>query len=123
MRLFFAIIIALNSAFILTNGAEFSFLETTVKFPDTKEGVVLKHSFAFQNTGDEPLIVTNYKVACSCTKVQYPKKPIPPGGKGEITISFDTKGKYGFQKRRIELESNVKKKRLLTFKVFVIPDE
>ena len=123
MRLFFAIIIALSSAFILTNGAEFSFLETSVKFPDTKEGEVLKHTFTFRNTGDEPLLITGYKVACSCTQIEYPEAPIAPGKKAQIKMIFNTKGKYGFQKRKIELESNVKKKTLLSFKVFVIPSE
>ncbi|MBN4072759.1 DUF1573 domain-containing protein [Crocinitomix catalasitica] len=122
MRLFFAIIIALNSAFILTNGAEFSFLDDTVKFDNTKEGEVLFHKFEFTNSGDEPLIISGYEVACSCTTISFPKEPIAPGRSGTIKLTFDTNGKYGFQRRKIKILSNVKKEVILTFKVTIIDD-
>lgn len=122
MRLFFAIIIAMNSAFILTDGAEFSFLDgKSHKFEDTKEGVTLNHSFKFKNCGDEPLIITDYKVSCSCTKLMFPKEPILPGATAELILSFDTNGKYGFQKRKITVISNAKKAVDLHFKVVVVP--
>ena len=60
MKLFdFAIIIALSSAFICqpTDGAEFYFKKDFVKFPDTKEGVILEHEFPFTNIGQEPLLI------------------------------------------------------------------
>ncbi|MCG8573574.1 MAG: DUF1573 domain-containing protein [Flavobacteriales bacterium] len=120
MRLFFAIIIALSSAFILTGGAEFSFKEVTHRFPDTKEGVLLEHDFTFTNKGDTPLIIQGYKVACSCTKLTFPQEPIAPGASEKLHLTFDTKGKYGYQHRKIEIESNTKKKTKIAFKVFVI---
>jgi hypothetical protein len=122
MRLFFAIIIALNSAYVLTNGAEFSFSDTSHKFGDTREGVVLKHHFTFQNIGDTPLVINGYRVACSCTKVFYPEKPVAPGGTGIIKMEFDTNEKYGYQKRKIDILSNAKKM-TLSFKVFVFPND
>lgn len=123
MRLFFAIIIAMNSAFILTDGAEFSFLDSkSHKFDDTKEGVLLQHDYQFTNTGDEPLIISDYKVACSCTKLEFPKNPILPGQQASLKMTFDTTGKYGFQKRKIRLISNAKKTTELMFKVTVIPN-
>ena len=121
MRLFFAIIIATNSAFILTGGAEFSFLDRIHRFNDCEAGVLLEHDFEFTNTGDEPLIINSYKVACSCTKLDFPKSPIAPGHTGIIHLSFDTNGKYGFQSRKVYIHSNVKKKTVLQFKVTVIP--
>lgn len=122
MRLFFAIIIAMNSAFVLTDGAEFSFLDRSHKFPDTKEGVLLEHDYTFTNTGDEPLIISEYKVACSCTKITYPEKPVMPGEKGNVHLTFDTNGKYGFQSRKVHITSNASKKPVvISFKVTVIP--
>jgi hypothetical protein len=124
MRLFFAIIIAMNSAFILTGGAEFSFKDHTFKFPDTHAGVLLEHDFPFTNTGDAPLIIADYKVACSCTKITFPKEPVLPGQSGNIHLTFDTNGKYGFQSRKILINSNASKKPLeLKFKVTVIPHQ
>jgi hypothetical protein len=127
MKLFdFAIIIALSSAFIRqpTDGAEFYFKEPRVRFPDTKEGIVLTHSFSFTNVGDAPLIISEYKVACSCTQVDFPKEPIAPGGTGTIQLKFNSEGKYGLQVRKIELYSNTSEKPYeLSFKVYIIPKE
>lgn len=125
MRLFdFAIIIALSSAFTLTGGAEFYFKETRAKFPDTNEGVLLEYDFPFSNTGDTPLIISDYKVACTCTQVTFPQEPIAPGYGGTIHLSFNTEGKYGLQFRKIELYSNASKNpMILSFKVNVIPRE
>lgn len=122
MRLFFAIIIAMNSAFVLTDGAEFSFIsKKSHKFPDTDEGKLLEHDFHFTNTGDEPLIISKYKVACSCTKITYPEDPILPGQKGTIHLSFDTDGKFGFQHRKIYITTNASKRpTVISFKVTVI---
>ena len=122
MKLFFAIIIAMNSAFILTDGAEFSFLEgTSHTFEDTNAGDIIQHTYNFTNSGDAPLVISDYNVACTCTKLKYPKEPILPGEAGQLELSFDTNGKYGFQKRKVEIFSNATKSVSLLFKVNVIP--
>lgn len=123
MRLFFAIIIALSSAFTFTGGAEFSFLTKNHDFTDTKEGVILQHDFSFTNTGDQPLVISGFKVACTCTKITFPEAPVLPNEKGVIHLSFDTTGKYGYQNRKIELVSNANKTVKLSFRVFVLAAE
>lgn len=120
MRLFFAIIIALSSAFTFTGGAEFFIKSKNHDFTDTNEGVVLEHDYHFTNTGISPLIISDYKVACTCTKITFPKNPIAPKQSGTIHLSFDTQGKYGYQNRKIELISNAKKSVFLSFRVFVV---
>lgn len=120
----FAIIIALSSALTLTGGAEFSFKDTRVKFPDTQEGAILEHDYFFTNSGSVPLIISDYKVACKCTTIQFPAQPVLPGEQGKIHLRFDTEGKYGLQMRKIEILSNaVKNPTELNFKVYVIPRE
>ena len=99
----------INSATVLGQFAEFSFDKKVKKFPPTEEGVELSHEWAFTNTGDQPLIITNYKVACTCTQVEYPKEPIPPGESGVIKMTFDSEGKMGWQYRTIQLFANTKK--------------
>jgi Protein of unknown function (DUF1573) len=120
--LVFAIIIALSSAFTFSGGAEFFFEASRHKFPDTNAGVTLTHDFKFTNIGTEPLIINEYKVACTCTKIDFPKEPIPPNQTGTIRLTFDTTGKYGLQNRKIQLFSNsIKNPFELSFKVYVIP--
>lgn len=122
--LFAFMILFLNSALGFGQVAEFSLEQTLVKFPKTKEGVVLEHTFVFTNTGSTPLIISDYSVACKCTKVILPKEPVLPGKTGEIKITFDTEGKFYQQDREVLLTMNTKKKiAKLRFKVFVIPRE
>lgn len=114
----------MNSALGFTQEAEFSLEKWVHKFPKTKEGVVLEHTFVFTNAGTAPLIINKYSVACKCTKVIFSEEPILPGRTGTIKVTFDTEGKYYQQDRIVLLSVNTKKKTVkLRFKVFVIPRE
>ena len=120
MKLLLAIIL-LTTALPVKGEAVFSFLgRTTFKFPDTKQGKQLSHTFKFKNTGNAPLVISSFKVKCSCTKAVFTKQPIMPNQQSEITITFDTNGKYGYQDRIIYIYSNAKKSPIkLRIKVYV----
>ena len=124
MKTALALIIILNSAFLVVQEAEFSFAQkTSHKFEKTKAGPTLSHEFKFTNSGDAPLIITDYKVACKCTRAIFKKEPIMPGETSSIHIEFDTEGKIGWQDRVIEIYSNAKKSPLkLRIKVMVETD-
>lgn len=123
MRLYFAIIIiAFSSASGFGQMAELSIDTPVHKFPKVYEGVVLEHTFVITNTGEAPLLISDYEVECSCTHAELPKQPILPGDSYNLKITFDTKGKYYFQDRIIYLKANTKKQsHSLRFKVNVIP--
>ena len=71
-----------------------------------------------------PLIISNYKVACSCTKANFSKEPILPGQESSIEVTFDTNGKYGYQDRILSIYSNAKKSPIkLRIKVYVYPKQ
>lgn len=89
--------------------SEFTVERTTHKFPKSTEGKLLEHEFVVTNTGNAPLIISDYKVQCTCTKLIYPKSPIAPGQSAKLKVTFDSKGKYGFQDRTIEVYTNTKK--------------
>ena len=91
----------------------FTFAQPVIKFEDAKhnygfvsEGEQLVHEFKFQNTGNQPLVITETKVACSCTKVEFPKQPVKAGESGIIKVTFDTNNKYDRQDREVEIYSN-----------------
>lgn len=90
--------------------AKFSVDKSVHKFPKSKEGILLEHHFKVTNTGNVPLIISDYKVACECTKLFLPKKPIAPGETVAIKVTFDTTGKSYFQDRIIYLSTNTKDK-------------
>ncbi len=70
------------------------------------EGEIVKHSYKFKNTGNEPLVISNCKGSCGCTVPTWPKEPIPPGGSGQITVEFNSKGKPGPQSKRVTVTAN-----------------
>lgn len=113
----------MNTVSPVKGGAVFSFFgNTTFKFTDTKEGKQLKHVFKFKNTGNEPLIISGYKVACSCTKAFFIEEPIMPEQESSIELNFDTNGKHGYQDRVVSIYSNAKNSPIkLRFKVYVYP--
>jgi hypothetical protein len=76
-------------------------------FGDIIQGDKVEHTFYFTNTGNEPLLITNVQVSCGCTTPKgWPRDPIPPGGKGELSISFNSSGKMGKQNKPVTIISN-----------------
>ncbi|MEQ8425785.1 MAG: DUF1573 domain-containing protein [Cyclobacteriaceae bacterium] len=76
-------------------------------FGDLKQGDKVENTFKFTNAGTAPLIITNVEVTCGCTTPKgWPRDPIPPGGKAEITVSFNSVGKYGRQNKVVKVISN-----------------
>jgi hypothetical protein len=85
------------------------------------EGEIVTMLYDFKNTGTEPLIISDYKVECSCTVMEKPSKPIMPGEKSVLKITFDTHEKYDRQDRTVEVISNAKKSpTILRFKGVVL---
>jgi hypothetical protein len=70
------------------------------------QGEVVTYSFHFTNTGNMPLIITEVGSSCGCTVGDYPHEPIAPGKKGDIKVTYDSKGHHGFQSRSLTVMSN-----------------
>lgn len=55
--------------------------------------------FRFINTSLSPLTLKSVKASCGCTTPEWSKAPVGPGEMGEITVTYNTKGRPGtFQK-------------------------
>jgi len=77
-------------------------------FGFVKKGEVVKLNYDIFNKGNEPLLINNIEIGCSCTTVEYDKKPVPPGQNTTVTIIFDTKTVYDRQDRTVLIQSNDK---------------
>lgn len=123
IRLFNILVVILLSGMSFAQQAKFYAEKPTHKFEDVKEGQQLSHIFEIKNIGDAPLLINEYKVACPCTKIDLPNKPILPNESAKLKMTFDSKGKTYLQDRMILLQTNTKKgEEKLRFKVFVIPE-
>ncbi|MCU0396999.1 MAG: DUF1573 domain-containing protein [Cyclobacteriaceae bacterium] len=91
---------------VKANGPVLTFEKNTHDFGDIFQGDKVEQVFKFTNTGNEPLIISNIQVTCGCTAPEWPRNPIPPGGKGEIKIAFNSAGKMGRQNKTVTVISN-----------------
>lgn len=82
------------------------FDELVLDFGSITQGDKITEVFTFTNTGNAELIITSAKGSCGCTIPKYPRKPIKPGEKGEITVKFDSKDKNGKQHKKIHIVGN-----------------
>lgn len=87
---------------------QLKFTNTKKSFGFVKKGEVVTIEFDFTNTGNQPAIITDAKVECSCTTVEFPKQPIAPNQSAKVIVKFDTKTVYDRQDRIVEIRSNAK---------------
>lgn len=102
-------------------GPVMTFTEDKHNFGFMRQGEVVSHEYEFTNTGDGPLIINECEVACECTKVEFPKEPIPPKGTGKIKVTFESKSAIDRQERDVIVKSNAANSpQTLTFKCVVL---
>lgn len=90
-----------------TTGPVITFEKTTHDFGDIYQGDKVEYTYKFTNTGNEPLLITSVNVQCGCTTPKgWPRDPVAPGAKGELTVAFNSAGKSGLQNKVVTLVSN-----------------
>jgi len=103
-----------------SNAQEFKFENETIDYGKIAKGSEGLRVFEFTNIGDAPLIVKQIKSTCGCAIPQKPEKPIMPGEKGSISVSYDTK-RLGKFSKAITVFSNAKQERkLLKIKGYIV---
>ncbi len=112
---------SLITAFTVAQPAEMKLDDTKHNFGFIRQGDVVSHEFTFTNTGNEPLIISNTEVECTCTTVDFPRQPVMPGAKGAIKVTFDSKSTLDRQERTVIITSNAKNQPVtVTFKAVVL---
>jgi hypothetical protein len=69
------------------------------------------YDFTFTNTGDCPLVITRATASCKCVDIEYSKRPIPVGGHGKITVSYNPKKQKGVFYKAIQIYANTAERR------------
>lgn len=88
------------------SGARVVFVEDSFDFGDITQGDRVEHTFEFENSGDQPLILSNVLTTCGCTASDWPREPIAPGDLATIKVTFNSAGKLGVQNKIITIVSN-----------------
>lgn len=89
-----------------TAQAKIEITDAKKNFGFIKRGSLVKIVYEVINTGNQPALIVDAEVSCSCTSVDFLKQPLLPGQKQNITVNFDTKPVYGRQDRVVLLHSN-----------------
>lgn len=64
------------------------------------------YRFEFTNVGNTPIVVTRVKATCGCTATLYERKPVPPGAKGYVKVTFDPARFSGYFSKKISVYTN-----------------
>ncbi len=72
-----------------------------------RKGGDVSHEFVFRNEGTRPLVIFRVVTSCSCVKAHYSKRPIAPGGKGTIRITYEPhKAEPGVFNKVVQIHTN-----------------
>ncbi len=107
-KLLFTFAFLTLSAVCVSAQSKIQFEKTSYNFGTFSEkNSVQKCTFQFTNAGNSPLVINQAVASCGCTVPSYTKKPIAPGEKGTITVTYDGKGKFpGHFKKTITVRTN-----------------
>lgn len=101
------------------------FDETVHDFGQVPEkGGNVSHDFYFTNTGDAPLAIVTVSAQCGCTTPKFSEKPVAPGKRGKITLTYSPNQRPGEFSKNAYVRTNIKgKNKKVTLKIngFVIP--
>lgn len=71
-----------------------------------EEAGVQSYTFTFENKGKAPLILNNVMASCGCTTPEWTQKPVAPGEKGFIKVSYNPEGRPGVFHKTISVSTN-----------------
>lgn len=72
-----------------------------------RKGGNLVYDFPFVNNGRVPLVITRVVTSCSCIKASFPRRPVAPGGRECIRITYEPlKSEPGTFHKVIQIFSN-----------------
>ncbi|MFA8450957.1 MAG: DUF1573 domain-containing protein [Bacteroidales bacterium] len=88
------------------NLPKIKFSDFSHDFGKVIQGEKVSYSFKFKNIGDSDLVINSVKTSCGCTVGKYKKDPIPPGGEGFISVTFDSENRRGYQNKTVRVIAN-----------------
>ncbi|MEQ8473194.1 MAG: DUF1573 domain-containing protein [Marinoscillum sp.] len=88
------------------SGPKITFSESTHAFGDIYQGDRVTHTFSYENSGNEALIISDVRTSCGCTATNWSREPLAPGESADITVNFNSRGKMGMQNKIVTIMSN-----------------
>jgi hypothetical protein len=106
LGLVLALILCLGSFASGETGPKIKFREDSIDFGKIKQGEALTHIFVFHNVGEDTLKIKRVQSSCGCTAALVSKREIAPGEKGEVRVTFNSRGFRGKVNKYIYVDTN-----------------
>ena len=90
---------------MFSNAPDFKWESASHDFGKISQGVPVSVTFKFTNTGKAPLVISQAKGSCECTKAEFSTGPIPPGKTGWVKAIYDA-SKPGTFNRNVTITAN-----------------
>ena len=58
---------------------------------------------ALANDASRPVAVASYRRSCGCTTLEFDSQPIAPGDAQQVTLTFDSRGEWGWQLKTMDI--------------------
>ena len=71
-----------------------------------EDGGPVSCTFEVVNTGNQPLIILDAVASCGCTKPEFSTKPIKPGKKAKIKVTYSPLGRPGAFRKTVKVKTN-----------------
>ena len=81
-----------------TKQSEIKWTEESHDFGQIEKGKPVSYEFAFTNTTNQTVLLTNVKASCGCTATNYTKTPVKPGETGTVTATYNAAAPGNFHK-------------------------
>ena len=86
--------------------ASIKFTETVWDFGTIKKDKPASHDFEYTNVGTGNLIITDASAQCGCTRPEYSDKPVAPGKKGKVKVTYNPVGRPGSFEKTVTVKTN-----------------
>ena len=114
MKKILIVCLALISVAVLTSAGKskpegtpsIKFTEQVWDFGTIKNDRPATHEFEFINNGTGNLVIIDATAECGCTRPEWPDKPIAPGKKGKIKVSYNPVGRPGSFEKTVTVKTN-----------------
>ena len=109
-RIAIALVAMLVGALVLLAAEKYSQATFPVQSHDfgtiKEDGGPVTCTFEVLNTGNQPLLILDAVASCGCTKPEFPTKPIKPGKKAKIKVTYSPLGRPGAFRKTVKVKTN-----------------
>lgn len=99
--------------------AELVFKDPIQSFHCVPEDKAVEATYAFTNSGAEPVEIRRVKTSCGCTAASLDRKTVAPGESGAITAKFSFRGRRGPQRKIVWVTTGGKAESVLEMRVWI----